>query len=519
MKIFTKLFYLSTLLLLIYTIILFIIGSYEIDYFDGTLRILSRVYISKGLIPYKDFSVVYPPGMFFVFGKIFPYISNEIINLHIGGFYLLFYLFTSLLIYLVGHESHNIGLSLSLITIYFSLIIRIFGHSDAFSIIFPVVAVLLYILNSPDRNKYFYLINFLTFAGSVWFRWEWMFMLLIFEVSIEFILNVIKKYKFIRLKRKSLATYRSSIIKITLSSALGYLSGWFSLMYYFNIYNVAERAIDFIIKIPITLTSSFRDLPLPTPKHPLKPEMLFYLSLVYIIVLLSKTFFYFKKQKQNINVEELSKIVLALSVLLIFIVYALGRSDWPHFIPLWFYLGIIWVVINLKLRLFDDKILLLILIPVLPLGGWYIKSSKILIPRNNFAMFQMNDQISECKNMVYKVGSGSIFVGRISYERYLWNNASLYLTRTDLKPATSFITEEPGIHNSCKYGLMIYNELVISNKPMIAFLNMNLQDGENKTTKNMSSCGYIEKYLNENSFEILGKCRSVDSEFEVRLYK
>ena len=318
---------------------------------------------------------------------------------------------------------------------------------------------------------------------------------------------------------KSYFKSRSSIINITLSSVYGYISGWLLLILYFIINNVTERAIDFIIKIPILLTASYRDLPLPIPKHPLRPETIFYLCLVYMIILLFKSFFYFKYRKGKINIDELSTVILAFSTLLIFIVYALGRSDWPHFIPLWFYLGIIWVVINLKLKIFNDKILISIILLFLPLGGWYIKSSLIFIPRYNFATFQMNSQISECKDIVKNIESNSIFVGRVSYHRYLWNNASLYLTRTDLKPATSFITEEPGIHNSCKYGLMIYNELVISNKPMIAFLNMNLQDGENKTTKNMSSCGYIEKYLNENSFEILGKCRSVDSEFEVRLYK
>ncbi len=519
MKTFIKTFYVCSIVIFVYTVILFFIGSYEIDYFDGALRILSRVYISKGYVPYKDFSVVYPPGMFFIFGKIIPYYSNMQLNIYIGLFYILFFLLTSYITWKIRSENNTKLISLAIITLYFSFVIRIFGHSDAISLIFPAIAVIIYIYNPTIPNKYVNFINMFIFSISVWFRWEWMFMLLIFEVVIVFISIFINEYKIIKFNSESYSVNQSSMTKFTISSALGYFTGWFLLIYYFNTNNVTERALDFIINIPISLTGSYRDLPLPIPKHPFRPESILYFSLIFIIILSLKSFFYFKKQKQNINANDFAKIVLSLSGFLVFIFYALGRSDWPHFVPLWFYLGIIWIFLNLKYEYFNNKVLFSILILFLPLGSWYIKSSLILIPRYNFVQFQLNNQIQNCSKYVKDISAKTIFVGRLSYGQFLWNNANLYLARIDLKPATSFITEEPGIHNSCKYGERIYNELIYAEKPMVAFLNKTPQSGENESTRNMSSCGWIEKYLNENDYDMLGDCISADSQFEVRLYK
>ena len=122
------------------------------------------------------------------------------------------------------------------------------------------------------------------------------------------------------------------------------------------------------------------------------------------------------------------------------------------------------------------------------------------------------------EKLVKNIYAESIFVGRKSYEKYLWNNASLYLTRPDLKPASSYITEEPGIQNVCKFQNIIVDELNVSPKPMIVTLELHEEKPENKATTNMKSCGLIERYLEYESYRLIGYCRSDNKDYEIRLY-
>ena len=71
----TKYILYFSILFYFYNLILLIIGNYEVGFFDGMLKVLSMNYSSNGLMPYYDFGVVYPPGLFILIGKILPFNS------------------------------------------------------------------------------------------------------------------------------------------------------------------------------------------------------------------------------------------------------------------------------------------------------------------------------------------------------------------------------------------------------------------------------------------------------------
>ena len=505
-----KYFFLLSFFFYLYTIFLFIIGSYEVDIFDGSLRILSKIYIVRGLTPYRDFSVVYPPGIFLVFGKIFPYLSIIQNNIIQSLFYIL--LTTSILLMLGFRNRKTVGLycQLAIVILFISAVIRIFESSEAFSLLLLLLNVLL-LLNYIKRQsiKPLFFAFAVTFA-SVWFRWDWMLFLhgLYFLIFISF-----------RLTTKKNAFVLVTLFRYIRLSLLAYLLSLSLLLFYLQKLNVLKIAIDFICVIPVFLTTSYRDLPLPIPKHPLRPEILIYLCIVIYVYLLIRSSK--KIAISSLGNQHLSKLlssVILLSYPLVFVLYAIGRSDWLHAVPLWFAVSIIWVLLNKSLNLFSQTKLFIILLTFLPLAAWYVKVSYILVPRYNFARYQIDLQTSDCRRLTNNVPGKSIFVGRLSYDKFLWNNASLYLVRSDLKPASSFITEEPGIHNSCKYGKIIAGELQVSQKPMLAVLAKKPQEPENKKTREMKSCGQIERYLQSNDFTKIGSCQSLGEDYEVRLY-
>lgn len=506
-----------SVLFFFYNIILYVIGSYEIDYFDGALKLLSKIYISKGLTPFRDFSVVYPPGMFLIFGKIFPFRSLIQINILTSIGYILLYIYSLILLRSFSKKEKSIFFALSIMSLYYSIIIRLFAHSDAYSLYLFTLAVLVYLKSIESKTNALLIINILIYFIGIWFRWDWLLFILLLEVFIPFIIYIVFRRLFVKPEKH----IKRNIFITTMSSLFGYITGALLLGQYLNSTGGLQKAYTFLVKIPLFLTSSYRNLPLPIPKHPLKPEMIIYLSalLLFYIIYKSTKYVLISIKNKGVKLSEFVFLFISLSSTIIFIIYALGRSDWPHFTPLWFYLGIVTLILNLKLKIFGNIMYILLILSFFPLSGWYIKATKAYLPRYNHAQNILNQNLKDCKNLVNNTYAKSIFVGRTQYNKFLWNNEALYLIRTDIPPATSFITEEPGVHNSCSYGEDIKIELLDSAKPMLAILNKNEQDGENKLTKNMTSCGHIESFLNENNYEILGNCKSYDFDFEVRLYK
>src|SRR3972149_2129028 len=119
MKLFSKLLILASVIYFIYFFLLLSFSSLPMNEFDGVLRLLSHYYTSTGLIPYKDFGVVYPPGYFLLLGAIIKYSSIFQRNLMFGIFYLfIFFIYIKLFIQNIKRDKYfNIKTSIFIISL------------------------------------------------------------------------------------------------------------------------------------------------------------------------------------------------------------------------------------------------------------------------------------------------------------------------------------------------------------------------------------------------------------------
>jgi len=514
------LIYISGLILL-YHLILLAIGSYDMGFFDGPLRVLSKIYMTNGLIPYKDFGVVYPPGMFILFGKLIPYKSIIQTNIVLSFFYFALIVLTTRLLYKPARPSKFNYFNTSVFLLFNALVIRIFGASDTLSYLIPMIAVILiisYLIHKPRQSYLYGLIPL--FAISVWFRWDWMLYLIIIQWLV--LITALLFARFLPSKISTLNKHKiikRQLILVT-SSTVGYVLGATSLYLYLNHLGVLKEAIDFIIYKPIMLTKTYRSLPLPLPEFPIFLDFIIYSNILFLVLLIGvlskKLFADYKSGK--IDFRFVIPSLLLLGYILLFFPYALGRSDWPHFMAMWYAIGITWVLISTWFNILKLNEKVVIILALLPLSVWYIRYSNSLSPMYNRAEAIINREINDCGNAIEGITPKTIFVGRTSYENFLYNKASLYLLLPKVKPATAYITEEPGIHNSCKYGQIIVKDLSKAEKPMLAFLDLGSDPPENKATANMSSCGLIEDYLKNAEYLKIGTCKSYNDLFEIRLY-
>src|SRR5262245_40009098 len=56
-------------------------GTFSANFFDGSLFLLQSIYAAKGLIPYREFGFVYPPGTALVLGKLFSLSEPESVTM------------------------------------------------------------------------------------------------------------------------------------------------------------------------------------------------------------------------------------------------------------------------------------------------------------------------------------------------------------------------------------------------------------------------------------------------------
>lgn len=456
-----KMLFWGSAMFFIYTVFLQLIGSYDLNYFDGAVQLASQNYTALGLTPYKDFAVVYPPGTFLLSGKLLPFKSIVEVNVF---FTIIFVGLFAAAVKLFNKLNPQFGYVMWLAN---GFLLRIFDARGALPYVMLETIVLLVLC----KKKWQLLVMSAVF---VWLRWDWLLFFLPFA---------------------------------GVWAAAGYLIGVLALAGYLVATGVWGIGWEFIVYIPMMLTGYFRDLPIPPFAFDIHPNLLIYVSGAMLLIIGLKLR------------SKLKDYLVFLGFVGIFVPYALGRSDWVHFVGVWMATAFWWTFVcrDLKVRwMWSTASIILFFIP---LGGWYARGVKSFEPTVNKVQITLDEQISNCRELVKGENPKSIFVGRLTYQRYLYNVAALYLAYPKVKPATRFIMEEPGIQNSCKYGGMAVADLEGAGRPMLAYLEKGLHEAENEAMAKMESCGKMESFLQAHEFAKIGGCTAYNKEFEVRVYK
>ena len=496
MKLFSKLLILASVIYFIYFFLLLSFSSLPMNEFDGVLRLLSHYYTSIGLIPYKDFGVVYPPGYFLLLGAIIKYSSIFQRNLMYGIFYFfIFFIYIKLYIQNINRDKYFI-IKTSIFIISLTLVMNLFFYYDLLTIlIFPI-----FLITSGSKHSKILWFVYPIFFLLPFIRWD--FALIVLLISL---ISIVSR---ILLSVEELST--NFFQKIIFCISFGFIA-----LYLYLIKNSAvTEGVDFFVNIPTFVIKQYRNLPIPQFRIRPLENMMFHTT---AILFLSFFFQIFKNLKlNNLKIKYIiDKHIIFISILLLLslLPYTFGRISFHHTIPIWYLLIISYLFIPLK---FNNFSIFAIALSFIPFITFYKNNINNFIPRINYVQNYYSQNAIECEAFS-SVNAGSVFIGRTSYDYFDYSNAYLYYLYKHLRPATSYISDEPGIQDSCKYGEIINNQLATSKKPMLAFLATNDQTGflNNK----LRSCGKIESYLSQIKYDILGNCSSYGLVYEVRLYQ
>jgi hypothetical protein len=169
--------------------------------------------------------------------------------------------------------------------------------------------------------------------------------------------------------------------------------------------------------------------------------------------------------------------------------YSFTRPDIAHIFPFCFIamVSIIYIFSssNVIQKLYARWVILFIFIGLI---SSYVFYSQINVKSLNNSC----DLINFENGRNYK----SIFVGNEDYSNFVINFPILYLRNVNLLPATQYISDEPGIQNLCNIQAKMIQELRISLKPTIVFLNKSkIIDKGNSNY--FSSCGLLENFFKD----------------------
>lgn len=497
-------------------------GIFPININDGANFPLEALYAAQGLIPYRDYGFVYPPGIAIFFGDLL-HITDGGVFLHIV--WLINFIILSTNSYLLSKLTTGavrfIGAGVLLLVFVQPQLVLFHSHgTEIFTTPLLLTLLLLSLLQlraKTDSTPRLVMLSVCAFIVTM-VRWDRAlgFGLVEFGLAAGLWMLVWRGFFRARDKDKILFQVRqlslaSIAVLIGVTMATSFIA-WYALG--------SDTWSDvwwFLIGLP-GQTMPYRTLPLAPFISIFNPENLWAMcGMVFVIAVVG---FYQVKRSTHLPSRypiSLSEFLLLLSSVVAVVPYALGRSDAVHFMPLASMLAAVLIIVSVICK--DVKIyaaffvlLLLLLAPMsAQITGLYGVFNEV--EHTGFSVFQhglfrqnLEAATEDCTHLIPS-DAKSIFVGRESYAHFIVGPVILYLARHDLRPASTYVAEDPGIQNSCNYGAEIARDLRRAQRPMVAFLNRNPQWREPNATQTMQSCGQIEKMLKETPSKTLGSCR------------
>lgn len=481
-------------------------GAFE---FDGALRLLSHYYTRLGLVPYVDFGVVYPPGLFLLIGKLIPFVSIEQRNF-ILAILLLFITAVLVILLSVLQAKKKVILPLALFLIINTVRLDEIVWSEPFSRLFLTMLFLVLPLYLKSGKRTLLFLAFVCSLLTVFFRWSHVGLFIAMQGLILVIVALITYFK-----NKTVSPVIKKLFTLVISETCGMLVGLVLLFVYLYAHQALSQGVDFIFSIPTYVIHDYRVLPLPIPVSIFDENALFYTTLAVCMVQVFLGVRWLWRERTDTK----ALMVVCFSLLPLFVLpYAINRMDSVHTRTFFYYVGL-GVILFYTITARTKALLVLMSVLLLPLAAYLLPVRPSLPNAGSLVSRDLSRQLQECKNNVSEMNYVSLFVGRLSYNQaFVINTAALYLINPNVRPATAFISDEPGVQNSVKYGEMIADQLHRAPKPMLAFLEIWPQFAEPNATRHIQSAGKIEEALNQTPFKAIGVCMAYGKYFAIRLY-
>lgn len=481
-------------------------SQHAMEGYDEAIKFISRAYVSFGFVPYKDFGIVYAPGVFFL-AHVIPFTTIEQQNLVMYAFFPVIILAAAGLLYLFRV---SYGRFLFCLAGFMLLTIPLLISEDIADpllglLVITVVLAVRY-RAGPIITGLLFLVPFLV----IHWRWDRILTFLVLEA---FLFLSFAWWYWLHEKKEE----AKHVARIVLVQIAGLIAGLANLAIYLSSHGGLASGMEFIYRLPVQVILEYRDLPLP-------PLSSFPGILIFSAWFAHAIFFLYTANELLFAQARRDPAQVMISFFLILapfagLPYALGRSDSGHFYPMLFLTGLnICVAVLVSKRKWS-----LILVPLLV--ALIIPALRFLpafsyAPEPIFSTTRLlEEQLADCRKKTETSSYRSLFVGRTLYEKYYANNVALYFLNPSIVPATRHIHDDPGVQNSCVYGERIAAELDRAPKPMLAFLTDQPMDRyEENKTREMKSCGKIEGYLTSHPYRVLGTCVSYAVPYEIRMY-
>ena len=459
------------------------ISSSNVGFFDAALFQLQLEYPSKGLMPFIDFVTFYPFGLSIfsiLVGKILWIGFSTVFLIWLIHFYLQYIFLKKIKLFIGPKLIPVVFLFLTIETICYARL-----GTEPLSFLITLILLCEILRDIKNSRIGWPLLFWSTFL--VFIRWD----------SLVYCSFVTLGYIVYFILKKAKLQYLI-FIKILSVFFLSFIFLFLALYFYSSSEFVNE--INYIFVAPF-LIGKFRQL-----HFYLDPQIFTLYNFYYLLLSLYASvgvWILFVKSDERLGYFYL--------VGLSFLPYTYSRPDLAHFLP--FYLTTLLFSIficanlgsiNINYKVINKCVFILIAIATVSFATFSIRSHQPL-----------NTCIVDSGKLGFK--PKSIFVGNSNYADFVINLPILYLTNINLKPASKFISDEPGLQNTCRIQKQIINDLVKSSQPTIFYLNKtHLEDKNNTNT--FTSCGLLEEYFRVNTTSV-GECKLSSNLLDIRVSK
>ncbi len=490
-------------------------GAFHVNYFDSALFLLQPMYASRGLKPYIDYGFLYPPGPALLFGKVLRLREISQVQIAVSVFNAL--AVAGCLAVLVRQaKSDRLALSgaaLFCVGAIVPMACMSMGADPCPLTLTCLSLLLLFAALRHGGSRSLWLAAAAASSVTTLWRWERVLPAVLVLAFGAFVLWAAAAH-FVQDQRR-LIFMAQQLWRTTLAGFVG-VSAAFALMAGHAIVTgswAAER--EFIFQIPL-LILPYRQLPIPYPSG---GNMQWVANCLAIILLAISGGFALRTTSSFAH--QLKRGVLVVPPLTL-LPYSFNRADQMHFLPV---TAVLLIVLLAGAAIWHSNAartvlsiaLILVLWPMTPLLRAQANLQGLPVNRGIYAS-ELEHLTSGCSSLIPS-DARSLFVGEESYQRYLTNVPILYVANPDLRPATPFISDEPGVQNTCSYGKRIAEDLGHSPRPTAVALDFSANSTEPNLSTKMHTCGKIETELSSQNIKPIGTCVMIGHVFQVAVIR
>jgi hypothetical protein len=478
--------------------------------FDYMLRLVEVRYAAQGLAPYRDFGFVYPPGQVWFYGKVLRLQDAAAINAAIDLVNLLLWSICAWQLMRLSKELRWWFGGAVFLVLGGAMPLVWGAGSWALMEPLPLLAIATLLVvevmeRGPSRATLIALAG--VSAASALFRWDWILGAALLEAgwaaTMWLAARTLKHDGAARKQKMATSLWWAAVsalagVALAAAAVAGYAmatGAW------------ADTSL-FMFYLPIHILP-FRRLPLPLGFHSSRQWLEAVVGMASIAIAVCVDF---TQTKAESGFAHLLKAVALLAPCIALLPYAFGRADETHLLPLTMLVIVTGMAAFALWPNRSARCLFLIAMAINAEPSLHTAISKVStggVGRTDLHLERIHKLSAGCTDL-FPQDARSIYVGQATYHRFIENSPVFYLLRSDLRPATPFISDEPGVQNSCAFGSRIANDLMRAPRPLVLVLDAEIWEAESNMTRTMTNCGKIEAAIASLHAKQIGACKVVD---------